>query len=140
MRFLLVRHASAGERDEWPGDDRLRPLDDRGIRQAEALISVLVKQGTDRLLSSPYARCVQTLDPAREPLGLAVELRDELAEGADTEAVRKMLRGLAGTPALSTHGDVVEALLGEESEKGSVWILDLERGRLRRELYVPPGA
>ena len=41
MRLLVVRHASAGDRSRWKGDDRLRPLDRRGRRQAEGLVTVL---------------------------------------------------------------------------------------------------
>ena len=36
MIVLLVRHARAGDRSEWEGDDRLRPLDKKGRRQAKA--------------------------------------------------------------------------------------------------------
>ena len=36
MTLLLIRHASAGDADQWQGDDRVRPLDSKGIRQAEA--------------------------------------------------------------------------------------------------------
>jgi 8-oxo-(d)GTP phosphatase len=35
VRLVLVRHASAGDRPEWEGDDRLRPLDKRGRKQAK---------------------------------------------------------------------------------------------------------
>ena len=41
MTPLLVRHASAGDADDWRGDDRLRPLDAKGRRQAEALVLLL---------------------------------------------------------------------------------------------------
>src|SRR4051794_27845038 len=34
---LLVRHAKAGERSAWHGDDRLRPLDPAGQEQTEEL-------------------------------------------------------------------------------------------------------
>ena len=33
---LLVRHGSAGDREQWSGDDDLRPLDDKGQEQAAA--------------------------------------------------------------------------------------------------------
>jgi len=38
---ILIRHASAGDRESWSGDDRLRPLDEKGWRQAEGLASAL---------------------------------------------------------------------------------------------------
>src|ERR1051325_4834537 len=36
--LLLIRHASAGSRSEWEGDDRDRGLDERGVDQARRLI------------------------------------------------------------------------------------------------------
>jgi 8-oxo-dGTP diphosphatase len=139
-RFLLVRHASAGNRKKWTGDDRLRPLDKRGRRQAAALPGLLAEQALDRLISSPYVRCVETLEPLAERLDLPVEIRFELAEGSTDREIMSLLHGVKGeTVALCTHGDVVEALLGEESPKGSVWVLELLGGLWRRELYIAPG-
>src|SRR6266511_1008153 len=79
---LLVRHARAGKRSKWEGDDRLRPLDKRGRKQAEGLVSLLAEYPIDRIASSPYLRCTQTVDPLAASRGLAVEERDELAEGS----------------------------------------------------------
>ena len=141
MRALLVRHARAGERDEWSGDDRLRPLDKKGHRQAEALAGTLAELGATRLLSSPYLRCVQTLEPAAERLGLPIEERDGLAEGASADEVKALLHELDGSvPALSTHGDVIENLLGPQQrcKKGAVWVLEVNGEDAPAERYVPP--
>jgi phosphohistidine phosphatase SixA len=143
MRALLVRHARAGARGEWPEGDRLRPLDKKGRRQAKALADSLAELEAGRLLSSPYVRCVQTLEPAAERLGLAIEERDELAEGASADEVIELLGELMGSvPALSTHGDVIVALLGpgRPCKKGSVWVLDVRDGQVRPERYLPPPA
>ena len=37
MSLFLVRHAKAGNRSEWQGDDHIRPLTPKGWRQAEAI-------------------------------------------------------------------------------------------------------
>jgi 8-oxo-dGTP diphosphatase len=142
MRVLLVRHAPAGDRRDWEGDDRLRPLDKKGRRQARALARPLAELGADGLYSSPYLRCVETLEPASSLLGLAVETRDELAEGSGRAAVLRLLAGLdAATPALSTHGDVIEALLpGRECKKGALWIVEIRDGEVEPERYLPPPA
>lgn len=143
MKVVLVRHARAGKRDEWTGDDRLRPLDDRGRRQAAGLVGALTVLGVDRLVSSPYVRCIQTLEAAAAALDLPIENRDELAEGASAETVHLLLEDLAGTtPALCTHGDVVEALLGEHLslKKGASRVLELEGGELRLGEGIPPPA
>ena len=41
MIVYLVRHARAGHRAQWDGNDTLRPLDERGRRQAELLVDQL---------------------------------------------------------------------------------------------------
>lgn len=139
---LVVRHARAGDRERWEGDDRLRPLDRKGIRQAETLAGTLRDLGADRLLSSPYLRCVQTLVPAGRLLGLPVEERDELAEGASAGDVLALLGELGdGTPALSTHGDVIDAVLpGRRCKKGAIWVTRASEAGLAAERYLPPPA
>lgn len=91
---LLVRHAWAGERGSVP-DDRSRPLDERGRRQAWALPGLLdtalAARGCPRLLdtaadgalvllSSPFLRCIDTLQPLAARTGVAVATDERLAE------------------------------------------------------------
>lgn len=136
MSLLLIRHASAGDPAEWEGDDRRRPLDDRGRRQAEALVEALAGFEIDRIVSSPYLRCVQTVEPLARARGLEVELDEAL--GADRlEDVPLVLQRLRGqNAAVCTHGDV--PWLGERPfKKGSVWVLD-DAGEPTR--YLPPAA
>lgn len=89
---VLVRHAWAGERGTVP-DDRIRPLDQRGRMQADALRAHLDAALTARglrslagdpsrvgLLASPLIRCRATLEPMAEELGVGVTTDDRLAE------------------------------------------------------------
>jgi phosphohistidine phosphatase SixA len=140
VTVILVRHAAAGERSRWAGDDRLRPLDELGRRQAAGLAEALASRGVERVLTSPFVRCRQTVDPLAEALGLAVEERVELAEGAGAAAVVQLVGRLhEAVSVLCTHGDVVAAVLGEESEKGSAWLLEPEAdGGLSPREYVRP--
>ena len=78
MTLVLVRHASAGDRHEWDGDDRLRPLDKKGRKQAARLLDVLADVTVRRIVSSPYLRCVQTVEPLARARGLEVESAPEL--------------------------------------------------------------
>ena len=78
MSLLLIRHSTAGDRESWEGDDRLRPVDERGRRQSEALIDALAGYTIDRIVSSPYLRCVQTVEPLAEARGLEIELDEQL--------------------------------------------------------------
>ena len=141
MEILLVRHATAGKRQKWEGEDRIRPLDDRGRRQAEGLADVLAAYPGRRIYSSPYVRCRDTVAPLARVLGIPVEDRDELAEGAGGRGVLSLADELAPPAAvLCTHGDVVAALLGEQSKKGSTWVLEVGGGRVTRRQYLPPPA
>ena len=117
---VLLRHASAGHRRYWEGDDRLRPLDDRGRRQAEEIAAALRSLTIRRIVSSPYARCIETVEPLADELGLEVELDDRLAEGAGDAAA-----GLLEEKAVvaCTHGDVVHDLLGRGLKKGEFVVL-----------------
>ena len=85
-------------RSEWEGDDRLRPLDERGRRQAEALVDALAAFPITRIFSSPYDRCVQTVEPLAAQRGLPVELREELGEEQQCTS-RRGTRSLAGREA-----------------------------------------
>ena len=140
MRVLVVRHASAGDREDWDGDDRLRPLDEQGRRQSEALAATLAELGADGLYSSPALRCVETFEPAAALLGRSIETRSELFEGATRDDVLSLLdEATVSTPALSTHGDVIDALVpGEVCEKGAIWVVGVEDGEVRPGRYLPP--
>jgi 8-oxo-dGTP diphosphatase len=152
MTVLVVRHAHAGDRRAWQGDDRRRPLSDRGSRQAAALVTQLEGFGVDRILSSEYDRCVQTVEPLAQRRGIEVEYEAALAEGAGLDLVHRVLRRTQGQDVtLCTHGDVLGALvtdllhrgvdLGDEPRwpKGCVWVLE---GRLEEveARYLPPPA
>jgi phosphohistidine phosphatase SixA len=141
MAIILARHGSAGKRGAWSGDDRLRPLDARGRTQAKGIASALADRNVDRILSSPYVRCVQTVEPLAAALGLEVEERLELAEGAGPSAPSALLEELADHVAvLCTHGDVVEDLLGEPMKKGAASVLERTENGLEPVEYLPPAA
>jgi phosphohistidine phosphatase SixA len=129
---ILIRHASAGDRESWRGDDRLRPLDERGWRQAEGLVSALADYEIERVLSSAALRCVQTVEPLASHLGVEIEERPELMEGASGEQALTLVGNLDRTAAaLCTHGDIVYELLGDGLKKGAAAILEPDDSGLR---------
>lgn len=131
--ILLVRHAKAGDRERWDAPDDHRPLTAKGEAQARALVDLLARYEIERVLSSPYLRCTQTVAPLAAARGLAVEPCDDLAEGegqAGVAVVRDLLTE-PGYTVLCSHGDVVEEVLdalGVErhqfTRKGATWVLD----------------
>jgi len=148
----LIRHAKAKNRVEWSEPDEVRPLTKRGRREALALAERLADEHLGRLVSSPYLRCVQTLEPLAVAVDLPVETTDELAEGACGESVAALLLSLAAERPLAccTHGDVVYDVLRFVADEGvlldgprdspvaSTWILAAESGRFAGARYVEP--
>ncbi len=111
MPILVVRHARAGRRSAYQGDDRDRPLSPRGRAQAEALVGLLDGYRPRRILSSPYVRCYETVRPLSEALGLPVESVDELGEGSGPAALALLERMAGESAVLCTHRDIATALL-----------------------------
>jgi 8-oxo-dGTP diphosphatase len=151
-RSYLVRHGAAGDRHAWHGADELRPLDEEGRRQAEALVPLLAEAVIERLLSSPYLRCVQTLEPLAAARGMPVETTPVLAEGAGGAGAVELLSTDEALVACS-HGDVIEealdllaaagvALEGRSGEtpKGATWVFDVRNGAIVEGVLLPPEA
>jgi broad specificity phosphatase PhoE/ADP-ribose pyrophosphatase YjhB (NUDIX family) len=149
--LFLVRHGAAGERDSWEGDDRLRPLSNKGERQAKGIAALLAGRDIELLVSSPYVRCRQTVQPLAEELGLDISEDEALAEGAGGRGTRGLVRTLAGANAvLCSHGDVIPALIDwmakkgmslrspDDCKKGSIWEVDVRAGEFRKARYLPP--
>lgn len=151
--LLLIRHAKAGSREHWTGEDRDRPLTEAGRMQARGLVPLLSDQPIARILSSPFARCVETVRPLAEQRGLPIEETDELAEGASLATARALVDRLSrDAAALCLHGDLIPELVAHLGEggmridgeggwkKGSVWILERAGDAFRTARYLPPPA
>lgn len=74
MKLLIVRHADAGDRDEFAktgkSDDQ-RPLSEKGRDQVKNGVAGLKKlvPSVDLIVTSPYVRAVQTAEGVREIYG-----------------------------------------------------------------------
>ena len=140
MVFLL-RHASAGERLGSASLDRSRALDESGRVDAVRLASMLAPFAFQRIVSSPLARCVETVEPVAARLGLGIELRDELAPGAAFEEMTALLDDVDGLPALAcTHREAFETLFPPSvtCEKGGGWLIERGPRRWRAATYLAP--
>ncbi len=152
MSIHLVRHAHAGSRKAWSGDDAERPLSPRGEAEAQAIARALADAGIDRIWSSPSRRCIQTLEPLARLRSLEVEPVDDLGEGG--VVVKALDALLAATSdghrvAAASHGDEVAALVAEavvrgatldgpgSAKKGERYELTVVDGRVDRILHVP---
>lgn len=73
-RLYLVRHCKA--LGQAP-DAQLSP---EGERQAQSLCSLLDGRGIDYVMSSPFVRAVQSINPFAKHAGLPIQLDDRLSE------------------------------------------------------------
>ncbi len=126
MPLILVRHASAGNRDAWPGDDRRRPLDERGRVQAGELVERLASWPMAEIYTSPALRCVESVEPLAVARGLRLVARDELGEERQALDGARLLRQLAGRDAVVCgHGGLEQALPRPQKwRKGAAFVLD----------------
>jgi broad specificity phosphatase PhoE len=152
VTIYLVRHAKAGERGSGDGDDRLRPLSSRGHLQTRGLLEQLQGEKFERIVSSPFVRCMETVVPLAGLRGLAIEPSDALAEGATLEEALALVSKHSSHGAVfCTHGDVMPMLLehyalhgvdvGQTPQwpKGCTWVLKTDStGEVREADYIPP--
>ena len=158
---LLVRHGTAGSRSKWDAADALRPLDDDGQEQAEEMVRLLSRFGVEEIISADYVRCVETVRPLSETLGVPVREEALLSErgfpGREDEAV-ELIRNLGrpgGAVVACSQREVIPELVarlaaedaveldGEDSDlsvkKGGVWALSFYDHRLvGAEAFPPP--
>jgi 8-oxo-dGTP diphosphatase len=139
---LLVRHAHAGDRKAWSGNDALRPIDERGRREATGLADVLSRFEPGRLVAATPVRCKQTLEPLAERLGLPIVVESAMAEPAEVDEVPAKVKVAAArlaelrdgpTAAICSQGKIMPPLLAMlagaddpapyKTPKGGGWVL-----------------
>jgi 8-oxo-dGTP pyrophosphatase MutT (NUDIX family) len=144
----LVRHASAGERKKWSGNDALRPIDALGRQQADGLAAVLTVFGPERLLAATPLRCKQTLEPLATALGLPIVTDSAFAEPADLEDLPARAKLAAtrlaevredGPAAICSQGKLIPPALATlrveedpapyKTPKGGGWVISWSGGR-----------
>jgi 8-oxo-dGTP diphosphatase len=152
--LVLVRHARAGKRAEWHGDDNDRPLDDVGRRQAQHLAHFLAVFAPDRIYSAHPLRCVQTVQPLADALGLDIVVDGTFDDAAHARepvtsyvAVRDLARPDCVT-VVSSQGDAIPGIVeylaphvrSSATKKGAAWVLGFRDGTLTSADYYSHAA
>ena len=146
---VLVRHAHAGERKAWSGNDALRPIDEQGQIQAEGLAELAALFEPQRLYAATPLRCKQTVQPLADKLDLPIVTDSAFAEPADLVELPAKVRVATGrlaelragaTAVVCSQGKVIPPLLAglratdDASEyktpKGGGWLLTWSGDRL----------
>ena len=157
---VLVRHARAGQRDAFSGDDDDRPLDGKGIRQAAALTQELLAFGPSAVASAPLVRCRQTVERLAGRLRTTVGDEPALSESEyqhDPAAARRRVTELAlrdtgsGPVVVCSQGGVIPGVIRSlasranlavpttATPKGAYWVLSFEGKQLRQaDRYLVP--
>jgi len=103
------------------------------------LPETLASFALDRIVTSPHARCVETVRGLALARGLPVELRDELLPDAPLDDTWALLVSLPEASLACTHREVFQGLFGGAvtCEKGAAWILEREGEILVPTAYLP---
>jgi 8-oxo-(d)GTP phosphatase len=142
--LIVLRHAESWSRRAWHADDRRRPLIVHGRKQAQDLVPLLAAYDVRRVVTSSSTRCVETITPYVDQVGVPWQATATLSEeGATTVGVRDLVVRLAetlrsvGSTVVCSHRPVLPvacAALGvadPQLEKGSMVVLHVRKGRVR---------
>jgi 8-oxo-dGTP diphosphatase len=115
---FALRHAKAKPRSTWTDDDEARPLTARGQRQAHTIADLWPRAyGPLRVVTSPWWRCVQTVEPYAFATRSTLDLLTELGENEfeeDVDGARDQIARLAAVSdglVLCSHGNVMPDIL-----------------------------
>jgi phosphohistidine phosphatase SixA len=153
--LIILRHATALARGDWDADDSLRPLSELGYQQAEKLIAHLAPFGISELYTSNYTRCVETVTPIAEKLGLPVmqtrELNEEIFELDSGKAIdfANALKQDEKNILICSHNPVIPTMLRGilqaklknreiiKLEPGDAWVVHRSHGEIVGLDFLP---
>lgn len=151
MRLLGIRHGKAGRRESWNPTDVERHLTVDGWSQAQRIAELFSGVSFDTIFSSPYPRCIETVEPLGKYVDVDIKPDERLSESTSINALQSFLLSLdpESSYVACTHGNVipaiVELLVGREvgalpdalpCAKGSIWDIRIEKGRARYLSYT----
>jgi len=126
VRLFLVRHAHSE-----PGDpDSLRPLSERGQKQARTLGERLVAVAPQLVLASPLLRARETAAAIAKATGAELRIDERLAPGADADDVLAAIDGAGDTVVAVGHqpdcSEIAAALGAGEHDFPTAGVLEVE--------------
>jgi 8-oxo-(d)GTP phosphatase len=140
--IVLLRHAKAGKRADWNGDDDQRPLDEHGTEQARALVALLENFAPTRIYAADRTRCVQTVQPLADRLDLDVRVEPAFSDeaydgGAGGTATTLLALAKPGqVSVVCSQGYTIPSLIdrlgagirSSDTKKGAWWVLTVVDG------------
>ena len=138
-QFILLRHARAGRKIRDRAKDFRRGLDRKGEQVALSLPELITSYLLPELVvSSPFRRCVQTVEPLADGLGVHVVEDDRFTPGRSRTAVRKAFSDVAADSVICTHGEVIAQLFDKpvRCAKGGFWMVERRGDKFIPSRYV----
>jgi phosphohistidine phosphatase SixA len=152
FELYLLRHADAGDPAAWKGDDALRPLSEKGEKQARRIGRLLADSGfkPDAIVSSPKVRALKTAEIFGHAVGVAVDVDDRLGGLQDLDELGDVVVAHGGSRVVVVGHDPDFSELAAElagvgrlpMKKGAIVRIDtslpLRAGRGTLRWLVPP--
>jgi 8-oxo-(d)GTP phosphatase len=117
--IVALRHGKAIAPEMWDGPDATRPLMQRGVDQAASIAAGIAAYAPQKLISSTATRCLSTIQPTADLLGLAVKATAAISQDAYefgtsdvSRVVAKRLRKRTSV-VLCSHGPVLPQIIDE---------------------------
>lgn len=128
MNLYVIRHADAGNREAWDGDDDERPLSELGHHQARVLGEAFFRRSLaiDAILTSPLVRAWQTAAGFRDGAQLEKDAEHCDLLAPEVGKKRKLAKAIAELKAENV------AIVGHDPELAAFagWLLGCGPGNI----------
>ncbi|MBC7443028.1 MAG: NUDIX hydrolase [Ramlibacter sp.] len=117
--LIALRHGKAVHPGNWDGPDSSRPLTERGVRQAAAIVPTIAAWQPRRIVSSTATRCVTTVAPLAAATGIQVKRTERYSQDAFEQGRADVRAGIGKrvrsrkTAVICSHGPVLPEILHE---------------------------
>ena len=93
--FIVLRHAKATPRSDWPKGEDTRPLLPLGLLQAQSLVGLLAAFGPKLVVTSPWRRCATTVAPYVKKRKVRLVERGQLTEFGNANGPQRTAKVVA---------------------------------------------
>lgn len=117
--LIALRHGKAVQPGSWDGPDFSRPLTERGVKQAAAIVPTITAWQPQRIVSSTATRCVTTVAPLAAATGIQIKRTERYSQDAFEQGIADVRSGIGKrvrsrkTAVICSHGPVLPEILHE---------------------------
>ena len=117
--LIALRHGKAVQPGNWEGPDSSRPLTERGVKQAAAIVPTITAWQPLRIVSSTATRCVTTVAPLAAATGIEIKRTERYSQDAFQQGRADVRSGIGKrvrsrkTAVICSHGPVLPEILHE---------------------------